>query len=167
MDIRRLLAVDADRFQALRLQALRDSPGSFSSSYAEECETPLSAIGKFLTDHGVLGAFAGEELVGVIAVGRETLHNTRHKGFIRAMYVAPAQRGRGIAKRLMTEALATLQSLDGVRQVTLAVTASNTAAIALYESMGFVSYGREPDALLIDGVFYEDIHMMRHLDVSG
>jgi ribosomal protein S18 acetylase RimI-like enzyme len=163
MTIRRLAASDAESYQVLRLQALRESPNSFSSSYEEERETPPAAMAKFLTDHVVLGAFAGGDLVGIIGVGRESMRNTRHKGFIRAMYVAPAQRGRGIAKRLMSEALAILQSLDGVRQVTLAVTAGNSAALALYESMGFVLFGREPDALLIDGVFYEDIHMVRRL----
>ena len=162
MNIRRLLASDSDRFQALRLQALRDSPGAFSSSYEEECDTAPAAVAQFLTDRIMLGAFVGVDLVGMIGVGREAMRKTRHKGFIRAMYVAPGQRGAGLAKRLVTEALAVLEAMDGVRQVTLAVTSGNAAAMALYVSLGFTPFGREPDSLLIDGVMYEDTHMVRH-----
>ena len=163
MLIRRLTPKDTDRFQALRLQALREDASAFSASYEEECDTPLAAVAQFLTDRIMLGAFAGEELVGMIGVGRETLRKTRHKGFIRAMYVAPRRRGAGIAKRLMTEAVAVLESMGGVRQVTLAVTSDNAAATALYASMGFTPFGRERDSLLVDGVMHEDIHMVRFL----
>jgi ribosomal protein S18 acetylase RimI-like enzyme len=163
MNIRRLLASDADRFQALRLQALRDSPSAFSSSYEEEFDTSPAAVAQILTYRIVLGAFIRDELVGMIGVGRESMRKTRHKGFIRAMYVAPEQRGAGLAKRLMTEALAVLEAMDGVRQVTLSVTSTNAAALALYVSMGFRPFGREPDSLLIDGVMYEDTHMVRYL----
>ena len=163
MLIRRLTPKDTDCFQALRLQALREDPSAFSSSYEEECQTPPVEVAQFLTDRIMLGAFAGEELVGMLGVGREALRKTRHKGYIRAMYVAPGQRGAGIAKRLMTEAVALLESMDGVRQVTLAVTSGNAPAMALYASMGFTPFGREPDSLLVDGVMYEDIHMVRYL----
>ena len=163
MNIRRLLATDSDRFQALRLQALRDSASAFSASYEEECDTSPAAVAQLLTDRIMLGAFVGDDLVGMIGVGREAMRKTRHKGFIRAMYVAPGQRGAGLAKLLMTEALAVLEVMDGVRQVTLSVTSGNAAALALYASMGFRPFGREPDALLIDGVLYEDTHMVRYL----
>lgn len=163
MLIRRLTPQDTARFQALRLQALREDASAFSSSYEEERDTPLAAVAQFLTDRIMLGAFADEELVGMIGVGRESLRKTQHKGSIRAMYVAPGQRGAGVAKRLMTEAVAVLESMGGVRQVTLAVTSGNAAAMALYVSMGFTPFGREPDSLLVDGVMYEDIHMVRYL----
>jgi hypothetical protein len=44
MLIRRLTPKDTDRFQALRLQALRDDASAFSSSYEEECDTPPAAV---------------------------------------------------------------------------------------------------------------------------
>jgi hypothetical protein len=36
------------------------------------------------------------------------------------------------------------------------VTARNTAAQALYRQSGFVRFGTEPKALLVDGKFYDD-----------
>lgn len=50
---------------------------------------------------------------------------------------------------------------EGLRQVTLAVTAGNESAVALYRSMGFEVYGREPHALLVDGVLHDDLQMVR------
>jgi ribosomal protein S18 acetylase RimI-like enzyme len=164
VQVRRLVPSDADAYQALRLQALRDSPNAFSSSYEEECNTPIEVIEGFLapeSGRNVFGAFIETQLVGMIGVGRESQRKTNHKAFIRSMYVAPSARGKGVAKRLLGEALAFAASMGGVRQVTLSVTAGNPAAIALYESMGFRSFGVEPGAFLIDGVLHDDIHMVR------
>ena len=46
-----------------------------------------------------------------------------------------------------------------VLQVHLAVTASNGAAVALYEHLGFIRYGTEPRALKVNGR-YLDEHLM-------
>ena len=159
MLVRRLAPSDAPAFQALRLAALRESPSSFSSSYEEECDTPLSVIeARFAPDSGrnVFGAFDGDELLGILGVGREEQLKVRHKASIRAMYVASAHRGRGVARRLLDTVIAFAASMDGVRHVTLSVTAGNAAAISLYESIGFTTYGCEPGALVVDGIAYDD-----------
>jgi ribosomal protein S18 acetylase RimI-like enzyme len=165
MQVRRLIPSDAELYRALRLQGLRESPSSFSSSYEEEIETPIEMIAGFLVpepSRAVFGAFGDGALVGMVGFGRETLRKTHHKGFMRSMYVTPAHRGRGAAKRLVGHALAFAASI-GVRQVNLTVTAGNVAAMALYESQGFKTYGVEHGSLLVDGAFYDDIHMVRFL----
>lgn len=166
MLIRRLVPADATAFHALRLAALRDSPSSFGSSYEEECDTPLATIeARLAPDSGryLFGAFDGTTLGGMVGVGRDQARKSRHKAFIRAMYVAPALRRMGAGRQLFDHALGFAAGLDGVRQVTLLVTSGNHAAIALYASMGFTVCGQEPDSLLVDGVFYDDIHMVRIL----
>ncbi len=70
--------------------------------------------------------------------------------------VHPAQRRRGIARRLLSEGLAQARAL-GAELAWLEVRPSNTAARALYESFGFKEVGRRPgyyddtneDALLL------------------
>jgi ribosomal protein S18 acetylase RimI-like enzyme len=169
MLIRRLVPSDAVAYQALRLAALRECPSAFSSSYEEECGTPLATIeGHMAPDSGRnrFGVFDGAELVGVVGVGREDARKLRHKAFIRGMYVASAQRGKGGGKQLLEHALAFAASMEGVRQVTLSVTGGNAAAIALYESMGFKVYGREPGAMLVDGVLYDDVQMVRAVEAA-
>lgn len=165
--IRQLAAEDADRFQALRLHGLKESPTAFSSSYEEECERSLEYVGERLAAGGgraVFGAFDGEELVGVIGVGVDGGRKLAHKRIIWGMYVAPAYRGREIGKRLMLRALEFAATIPGVRHVTLGVNAANVAAKSLYESAGFESYGIEPDAMLVDGELHDEMWMIRRLD---
>ncbi len=168
MLIRRLLPADAAAFLALRLAALRECPSAFSSSYEEECETPLAEVEARFAPGGrkLFGAFDGEALVGIAGAGRETSLKTRHKGYIRSVYVAPSHRGTGLGKQLFEHALAFACAMDGVEQVHLTVTAGNVAAVALYERLGFRIYGREPQALLVDGVYYDDLHMVREVQAG-
>jgi ribosomal protein S18 acetylase RimI-like enzyme len=163
MLIRRLLPADAAAFLALRLAALRECPSAFSSSYEEECDTPLAEIEQRFAPGGrnLFGAFDGEALVGMAGAGRETSLKTRHKGYIRSVYVAPSHRGTGLGKRLFEHALAFACAQEGVRQVQLVVSAGNQPAIALYQGLGFKVYGHEPRALLVDGVYHDDLHMVR------
>jgi ribosomal protein S18 acetylase RimI-like enzyme len=52
---------------------------------------------------------------------------------------SPASRRKGLARQCLTEALQSAFERQGASHATLSVTASNLAARALYESMGFVS----------------------------
>ena len=167
MLIRRLAPSDAQAFQTLRLAALRECPSSFSSSYESESETPLAVIeARFAPDSGrhVFGAFDGDELLGFLGVAREEGLKVRHKASIRAMYVAANHRGKGVARRLLDTVIAFAAAMEGVRHVTLSVTAGNTAAIGLYEAIGFRTYGCEPGALIVDGVAYDDQLMILALE---
>lgn len=168
MLIRRLISSDAAAFQSLRLAGLRASPSAFGSSYEEECETPLATLeARLAPDSGrnMFGAFDGPLLVGIVGVGRETALKVRHKGYVRAMYVAESHRGRGIGRQLMEHALRFAATMDGLRRMTISVTAGNAEAIGLYESLGFREYGREPDSMIVDGRFYDEIMMSRAVTV--
>jgi RimJ/RimL family protein N-acetyltransferase len=167
MQIRRLNCSDANTFQALRLQALRECPTAFSSSYEEEYETAITVIaGRLAPESGrdMFGAFSGRELVGIIGFGREDGRKLAHKGFIRGMYVSAAFRKQGIGRQLVSHVLQHAASLSGLCQVTLTVTASNLAAIGLYEKMGFTSFGLERAALLVNGEFHDEIYMVHFVE---
>ena len=166
MQIRRLLASDASAFQALRLAALQESPSAFGSSYEDEHATPVATIAANLAQRNLFGAFDGDALAGMIGVGLDSAAKARHKASIRAMYVAPNQRGRGLGKQLLVHALGFAAAMDGVRQVTLDVTANNAAAMALYAAHGFTIYGTEPRAMLVDGQFYDTV-LMVHMLAGG
>ncbi len=60
------------------------------------------------------------------------------EGYITNVAVLPAFRRRGVAERLLT---ALLGQAQGLAFVTLEVRASNAAAIALYEKLGFERAG--------------------------
>jgi ribosomal protein S18 acetylase RimI-like enzyme len=62
--------------------------------------------------------------------------------WIEELYVAPAMRRRGLAKRLVTELLARAEGA-GIRGVELEAYHMNTAAAVLYRSLGFRRLARE------------------------
>ena len=161
LHIRRLLPADAGAFQALRLAGLRQSPSAFGSSYEEECDTALETIQNRLRERTLYGAFDGDVLAGIVGVGRDGAVKLRHKATIRAMFVAGAWRGKGVGKQLLQHALGVAAAMEGVRQVTLDVTAGNDPAIRLYQSVGFRIYGTEPGALFADGVYHDTVLMVR------
>ena len=170
MIVRRLTPADAPEFRRLRLKALRESPTAFGSTYAEEARRPLAAFKTRLearADNWVFGSLHGQQLIGVLRLVREQGKKERHKATIYGLYVAPSERRRGIARKLLAEAIATARKLKGLRQIRIGVVTSNAAARALYVKAGFVEYGKEEDALFVAGRFHTESLMVKRLRPQG
>lgn len=166
LPVRLLTPADASAFQQLRLFGLRECPSAFGSSYEEECDTPIAKIAEKLAsgaDRGVFGAFEDDVLVGMAGLGREDMAKLAHKAFVWGVYVDPAARGKGISRTLLQAAISFAAAVPGVRQVNLSVNAGNTAAVRLYESLGFGQIGLEPCSLYVDGEFHDEMQMALHL----
>lgn len=85
MDVRRLSPADAAAYQAIRLAGLREAPSAFAASYEEESSLPLSTYQERLAalpDRGSFGAFDGQNLVGIVTLGRESKSRLLHKAHI-------------------------------------------------------------------------------------
>jgi len=89
-----------------------------------------------------------------------------HKAGVWGVYVSPTHRGTGAGKALLIEALEFATNLSGVQQVNVYVNATNANAVALYESLGFVTFGVEHNGLLIDGIAYDELLMVWLLRAS-
>ncbi|AKJ68044.1 hypothetical protein PATSB16_19500 [Pandoraea thiooxydans] len=160
--IRQLTPEDAASFRSLRLAALQETPTAFGSSYEEEKDFPLAVVQDRLAagrDHAVFGAFDNSQLIGVAGLGRESMRKLAHKGFIWGMYVAPQARGHGVGRALLQAAIARARANPDICYVNVSVNADNAGGMKLYESAGFVSYGREPEVLVVDGKFYDEVRM--------
>jgi ribosomal protein S18 acetylase RimI-like enzyme len=155
--IRPLTEADAGRYWPLRLRALREEQEAFGTSYEEQHDRTEEAVVARLRemtsgDSFILGGFLGDELVGIVAFGREAALKMRHKAGVYQVYVAPEARGLGLGRLLMEQLLARARETPGVEQVLLSVSTTQEAARALYASLGFETYGQERRALkLPDG----------------
>ncbi len=166
MHIRRLIPTDAAAFHSLRLGGLRDAPIAFGASFAEEqglLAADIEARLQHHDDRGVFGAFVDDALVGVVALGRERQAKLAHKGMIWGVYVAPVARGTGAGRALLQAVIDFALTVPSLRQLNLVVYVGNAGAIKLYESLGFVRYGLEEAAIIVDGVAYDDLHMSLRL----
>lgn len=160
--VRALTPDDAEVYRALRLEALELAPTAFGSSAEEERRRSLEVTRERLAtsaDAVVLGAFLGDALVGTAGLRREPNLKERHKAFVFGVYVTPGARRGGVARSLMHAVIEAAAAMEGLRRLRLAATSTNAAALALYESLGFEAYGTEPEALIVDGVAYDEVWM--------
>lgn len=172
MKVRSLGPADAPAYQRLRLLALEESPTAFTASHVDEAGRSMDEVAARITpavDGSIrmLGIFELDELAGFVAVVHPQREKLRHGVELAGMYVAPAFRRRGFGRALLKAAVAHARSIVGVRQIRLGVNVTNTGARALYRSIGFASYGVEPDALQVDGVFYGEERYVLRLNLGG
>ncbi|RED45122.1 GNAT family acetyltransferase [Aestuariispira insulae] len=76
-------------------------------------------------------AMQGAQMLGTVMAGYDG-----HRGWIYSVATDPAQRGRGIASRLLEMAEAKLASLGCVK-INLQVREGNEAVVAVYEKNGY------------------------------
>jgi ribosomal protein S18 acetylase RimI-like enzyme len=79
--------------------------------------------------------------------------------------VAAGQQGRGIGRALVEELVGQAR-LARIEQLTLDGRADNTAAFALYHSLGFVEYGRLGDFVAVGDGRYDKVFLVLDLRTS-
>lgn len=162
ISVRQLTVADAAAFRQLRLLGLEESPEAFGSSFAVENDRTVESFADWIERGHIVGAFADESLVGVAAFYVMTGAKTEHRGTIWGVYVHPGARGQGVARGVLEAVIA--HARTKVLQVHLSVTSTNSAALRLYEKLGFSTYGIEPRALRVDGRFLDKHLMVRRFD---
>ncbi|VEF47581.1 acetyltransferase [Bacillus freudenreichii] len=165
MGIRLLKPLDAEEYRNFRLEALKNSPESFGSTYEEEKENPLETYkDRFQSAKSfTFGAFENKKLIGVVTLVKESKLKLKHKANIFAMYVCPKNRGIGIGKCLMVEAIKKAKELGGIEQIHLTVVSTNEPAKKLYSSLGFKVFGKEKRAMKLDKKYFDEDHMVLFL----
>jgi ribosomal protein S18 acetylase RimI-like enzyme len=157
---------DAARVRCLRLEALADLPQAFSADIkltAVETEANWAEriAGYAVNDQSILAlAQVGEQLVGMVGLGRGNRPKTRHSGTIWGVYVQPSWRGLRIGDALIAECLSWARE-HSVVVAKLGVITPNIAAIRCYARCGFTVYGVEPKAIYYDGVYYDELLMAK------
>jgi ribosomal protein S18 acetylase RimI-like enzyme/2-polyprenyl-3-methyl-5-hydroxy-6-metoxy-1,4-benzoquinol methylase len=154
---------DWEPWKLLRLEALKNSPESFGSSYEEEVNWPDLDFQNNLTNSDIFGVFVDNSLVSCAGFYSLNSAKTNHRGVIWGMYTRPECRGQGIASALIQTIINHAKS--HVTQLHLTCVTSNLGAVAFYQKQGFKIYGTEPRALKIGDTFFDE-HLMI-LDLTG
>jgi RimJ/RimL family protein N-acetyltransferase len=159
---------DAAPLRALRLEGLERHPTAFASDHVtaakDSAEKWAEDIARRAADNSgmICVAASGDQLIGMAGVARETKPKTRHGAFIWGVYVREAWRGLHIAEALLN-ACQDWARAQGVVLVKLGVSATNTPAIRCYTRCGFAVYGVDPQVILHDGMYYDELLMVRML----
>jgi ribosomal protein S18 acetylase RimI-like enzyme len=170
--IRPLRSGEAARYHALRQRGLTEHPEAFTSSAEEEAATPDKAARRLARDprapHDVvLGAFDGDQLVGVIGMCVDPRIKARHRGHVFGMYVAREFARCSVGTQLVEALVEHARSCEGLDALVLTVTAGNDGARRLYERAGFIAFGCEPGAIRVAGRPYDKLHMIRWLEAPA
>ncbi len=91
-----------------------------------------------------MGAFDGEQLIGLCGFHSEGRLKTKHRGDIVQMYVKPDYAGKHVGPALLRKAIEKAFLKPEIELVTLGVVNENARAIKVYERIGFREYGRIP-----------------------
>lgn len=163
MLIRVLTTDDVEAFRVLRLEAINDSPAAFLQTEDSFKATLMADLASWIEPtetKATLGAFdSAGKLIGMAGFRRDTGPKIDHKAMVWGVFLTPAARGLGIGKRLMRALIDEASNRPEIVLLYLAVAESQIAAKALYESVGFKTYGREPKAVRVDGTFFDEDRM--------
>jgi ribosomal protein S18 acetylase RimI-like enzyme len=164
LQIRLLVSDEADEWWRLRQESLENDPEAFSSSPEDRQSLKADEVRQRLssnpTEFFIVGAFEDRQLVGMSGFQRQYGMKSCHKGGVWGVYVTPKWRGHGVGRRLMEALLEHAAGIQGVEQILIAVTATRTAASALYRSLGFEQFGLEPRAVKVGNRYFDEEHML-------
>jgi ribosomal protein S18 acetylase RimI-like enzyme len=163
MQVRVLTSADVEAFRVLRLEAINDSPAAFLQTEESFKATLLADLGSWIEpteNKATIGVFddAGK-LLGMAGFRRDSGPKIDHKAMVWGVFLTPSARGLGIGKKLMQALIEEASRRPDIVLLYLAVAESQISAKALYESVGFKTYGREPKAVRVGDRFFDEDHM--------
>jgi ribosomal protein S18 acetylase RimI-like enzyme len=171
IEITHLTVADWQAYRELRLEALRESPQAFGSSFHESVSRPDSHWQYRLEEAArgeegwLLFARSGQKLVGLIGAYHDKVASQQlgtQVAEVISVYVTPAARGRGISKLLMQSILDVLKE-SGIHTARLDVNPDQIPALRLYQGFGFTTIDIE-QRLLGDGDYHEEYIMEKVLE---
>jgi ribosomal protein S18 acetylase RimI-like enzyme len=167
--VRSIGADDWRALRELRLEALRTCPADLTADLAQAEARPEAEWREWAMRDGRDGrnviflAFAEDaEPAGMAGVRGEANPKLGHSANLWGVYVRPAHRRMGLARRLV-DACVGFARERGFVTIKLGVRADNHAAADCYRAAGFVPFGVEPLATFVGGRFYDETLMVLRL----
>lgn len=146
--LKRLLPENWKEYKTLRLEGMNESPEAFFSTYEEESQKTENEWKQWLEAY-ILGAYNDDnKLVGCMTLFKNTRQRDKHSAHIYGAYVKKDFRGMGIGKTLLKKIIEQAE-ISEVEILYLDCTVTQTAALKLYKSFGFQTYGTIPWSMRI------------------
>lgn len=148
-------------YLALRQRMLVEEPAAFLSSPTDDIAQGLADFTELMArEHNdIFVAESQGRLVATAGVVRQQREKIRHRAHIWGVFCEAPERGNGFGRASVSACIERARTWEGVSVVSLSVSASGGPALALYESLGFVKWGTEPDAIRVGGVAYDEHHL--------
>lgn len=150
---------DWQTYKAIRLDALKEDPKAFGSSYEKEVAFTLEQWKERPSNPKsyIFIAKDDDSLIGMVAFLLKDEDTVAH---VWGMFVKKEYRGQGIGKKLMQQFIEKAKSITTITKITLDVNPEQQSAIILYKVMGFVKNG-ELHHLMGDG----EIHNLYSMEL--
>lgn len=134
--VRKMVTADWQTLRDIRLEALRDAPYAFGSTYDDQARFSEADWRRRIARGGAFLAYLPEltEPAGLIGCYQE------EPGVVElvSMFVRPQARGRGVSEPLIDAVIGWARERDAT-SVHLWVTETNKHALRLYERCGFTA----------------------------
>lgn len=158
-------AVGTDAQEVYDMFTLTHEQTDYLASYKEESDFDVAFERQFLVDKEgsdkevYLCAVVDGHIVGVAGVDSVGKNKVRHRAEL-GIAIDKAFWGMGIGRALVTACIESAKNA-GYAQLELEVVSNNDGAIYLYESMGFMEYGRNPKGFQSRYNGWQELILMR------
>jgi RimJ/RimL family protein N-acetyltransferase len=165
--VRRLTPEEAESFRDVRLEGVRLQDREFRFSTEDELAIPMSALRARMETDFIVGAFVGDELVGIGGLTRQAGSKLSHRALLWGMYIKAAHRRSGLSDTMM-QTLLDFAEQSEIESVILTVVSHNEVASRFYSRWGFIAYGIDRSVVkLADGSYLDETLMVRRFPKNG
>ena len=161
IEIKKLASSRWKDYRALRLEALKNDPIAFGSSYNEEIKLSNNEWKRRIKNS--LFALLNDKPIGTIVYIFENKTKTKHIANIYGVYVKKEYRGQGVGKKLVESAISLIKKNKNIIKINLNVNPKQKAAVKLYKKYGFKTIGVLKKDLYVNGKFYDELIMEKQL----
>ena len=145
----------------MRLEALKNDPAAFGSSFVEEKKLSEDVWRQRIGN--ALFALSDGKPVGMVNYVFGSRTKTSHIANVYGVYVTPGQRGLGIGEMLISKALSEIRKRGHIIKVELSVNAYLRPAVRLYKKAGFEVVGRANNELKVADRYYDMLLMEKQI----
>ena len=159
---------DAELYQTFRRQMLNDAPWAFTATPDDDVALDLEFLRSALADPenailAIKGGGSSGSLLASAGIYRVKNPKFSHRAKLWGVFVDPRHRNQGLGRAVTEAALDLAKSWSGVAFIDVGVSTNSPEAHAIYQKVGFVEWGREPETTQHQGRRYDEIFMSLRL----